>query len=383
MQGSLRVPLAVAVMAAGVGLVQPPTLAATHLSVPALPDVALAGLSSPLGALIGTVQVLNNDLFNGIDTYPDYPWDPFQGIGPEFIYVALPIISQLGFNGFNYLGGSIDALSTSAQILTDAVWNLPGAIVTAAGQAIGGQFSEALATLVEATLAPIQDAGQIALDAGLAVLGGVAAHLTNVVVSLPGIAGDLLATVGGALSAIAGAAVTIGSQTLAALTTLDLEGAWNTVVDGLLGPVGVDGEVTSSLPGTLLAVTVGPGLGPLGPGNGYAVPSLRMWAEKSQLTIANAVGANFPVTTPQVTPAAARSLASAASAEPAAEPATEAAASTDAVPGDPATSPLPPRSDSRTLKSSAATPGDGARPHPTGKSHASANPGAGARNTVN
>jgi len=368
-------------MAAGVGLVQPPTLAATHLSVPALPDVALAGLSSPLGALIGTVQVLNNDLFNGIDTYPDYPWDPFQGIGPEFIYVALPIISQLGFNGFNYLGGSIDALSTSAQILTDAVWNLPGAIVTAAGQAIGGQFSEALATLVEATLAPIQDAGQIALDAGLAVLGGVAAHLTNVVVSLPGIAGDLLATVGGALSAIAGAAVTIGSQTLAALTTLDLEGAWNTVVDGLLGPVGVDGEVTSSLPGTLLAVTVGPGLGPLGPGNGYAVPSLRMWAEKSQLTIANAVGANFPVTTPQVTPAGARSLASTASPAPA--PAPEASASTDAASGDPATSTLPPRSDSGTLKSSAATPGGGDRSPSSGKAHASANPGAGARNTDN
>lgn len=31
------------------------------------------------------MQVLNNDLFNGIDTYPDYPWDPFQGFGSEFI----------------------------------------------------------------------------------------------------------------------------------------------------------------------------------------------------------------------------------------------------------------------------------------------------------
>ena len=129
-------------MVAGVALAPPPVLPAAGIAAPAIPDITLAGLSSPLSAVLGTVQVLNNDLFNGVDTYPDYPWDPFQGLGPEFIYVALPIISQLGFNGFNYLGGSIDALSTSAQILTDALWDLPAAIVTAVGQAIGGQFAE-------------------------------------------------------------------------------------------------------------------------------------------------------------------------------------------------------------------------------------------------
>ena len=364
-------------VAAGVSLAQYPALPAASLPAPVLPDIALAGLSSPLSALLGTVQVLSNDLFNGVDTYPDYPWDPFQGLGPEFIYVALPIISQLGFNGFNYLGGSVDALSTSAQILTDALWDLPGAIVTAVGQAIGGQFSEALATLADATLVPIQNAGQIALGAGLAVLGGVAAHLTNVVVSLPGIAGELLTTVGGALSAIAGAAVAIGSQTLAALTSLDLESAWNTVVDGLLGPVGADGEVTSSLPGTLLAVTVGPGLGPLGAGNGYAVPSLRMWAEKSQLTIANAVGANFPVVAPQVSPAAARSAASTAST------ASSAAATTDVEHGDPAPSDVLAGSDSAAPTAATAVRGEGLRPDPSTKSGASRHPGAGERKTDN
>lgn len=367
-------------MVAGVALAPPPVLPAAGIAAPAIPDITLAGLSSPLSAVLGTVQVLNNDLFNGVDTYPDYPWDPFQGLGPEFIYVALPIISQLGFNGFNYLGGSIDTLSTSAQILTDALWDLPAAIVTAVGQAIGGQFAEALATLADATLVPIQNAGQIALDAGLAVLGGVAAHLTNVVVSLPGIAGDLLTTVGGALSAIAGAAVTIGSQTLAALTSLDLESAWNTVVDGLLGPVGADGEVTSSLPGTLLAVTVGPGLGPLGAGDGYAVPSLRMWAEKSQLTIANAVGANFPVTAPQVTPAAVRSAASTATT------AASAAAVTGVEHSDPTRSDVPAGGDSTTptaAAAAAAVRGEGLRQDPSAKAGASRHPSAGERTTDN
>lgn len=304
----------------------PSGIPATAVPAGSAPAVALAAFDSPFAALLGTVRAVSVNLFDGSDTYSDYPWDPYRGLGPEFIYTALPIISQLGFNGLNYINGSIDALSTSAELITGALWNLPGAVVTAAGQAITGQFAEALATLTAATLVPLQNAGEIALGAGLAVFGNALTNLTDVLVSVPGIIGSLLTTLQGGATAVLTAAFTIGAQTVAALSSLNLEGAWNTLVNGLLGPVGGDGLVTSSLPGTLLAVTVGPGVGPLGHPDGYAVPSLRMWGERTQLTIANALGANFPVTVAPSTPAASTPRPSAARAVATAAEAAESAA---------------------------------------------------------
>ena len=264
------------------------------IAAPPLAKVALVGLDSPLTEILATVAVVNNDIFNGADTYADYVWEPYQGLIPEFIYSALPIISQLGYNGASYIGGSVAALNNSATILSEAVWNLPGAVITATGQAIGGDVSGALATLNNATLVPLQAAGIEALTAGYAVLTSVISNIGAAIVTVPGIAQGLVTSTLGSLQAVAGAVVNIATQTVGALSTLDLQTAWNVVVDGLLGPVGADGTVASSLPGTIEAVTIGPGLGPLGNPNGYAVPSLRMWAEQSNLQIANAIGANFP-----------------------------------------------------------------------------------------
>jgi hypothetical protein len=220
--------------------------------------------------IVGTAD---NDIFNGTDIYGDYEWVPYQGLLPEFIYNALPVVSQVGFNGAAYIGGSVAALTEVTTILSEAVWNLPGAVVTATQQAIGGDFSGALATLSNATLVPLQNAGGTALAAGVAVLSSVITNITNVIATVPRIVGGLVTTTVGSISAVVDAAVNIGTQTVGALSTLDLETAWNVVVDGLLGPVGADGTVASSLPGTIEAVTIGPGLGPLGNPNGYAVPS--------------------------------------------------------------------------------------------------------------
>lgn len=264
------------------------------IATPSLAKVALVGLDNPLTEILATASVVNNDIFNGADTYADYQWEPYQGLIPEFIYSALPIISQLGYNGASYIGGSVAALTNSATILSEAVWNLPGAVITATGQAVGGDVTGALATLNNATLVPLQAAGIEALTAGYAVLTSVISNIGAVIVTVPGIAQGLVTSTLGSLQAVAGAVVNIATQTVGALSTLDLQTAWNVVVDGLLGPVGADGTVASSLPGTIEAVTIGPGLGPLGNPNGYAVPSLRMWAEQSNLQIANAIGANFP-----------------------------------------------------------------------------------------
>lgn len=324
MQISLRSQLiagTAAIVGAGAIAATPVTAAVTlpSISVPTVAQVALAGFDSPVSELLLTVGVLSENIFDGANIYPAYEWEPYVGALPEFIYTALPIISQLGFNGSAYIGGSIDSLGTSAYILSEAVWNLPSAVVTAAQQAIGGDIPGAITTLTNATLVPLQNAGTIALGALTSVVTGVVTNLTNVVGVLPGIATGLINTLIGSAQVLANAVVNIATQTIGALTTLDFETAWNTVVDGLLGPEGADGSVTSSIPGSVLALTVGPGVGELPYPNGYVIPSLRMWSEQSQLQIANALGASYPVpAAAEAAPAAAVSAAPAAEAAPAA-----------------------------------------------------------------
>ena len=335
-----------AVVGAGAIAMTPlaPAVSAPSVAVPSAAQVSLTGLDSPLTELAATVALINNDIFNGTDLYGDYEWEPYQGLLPEFIYNALPVISQVGFNGAAYIGGSVAALTEVTTILSEAVWNLPGAVITATQQAIGGDFSGALATLTTATLVPLQNAGGTALAAGVAVLSSVITNITNVIATVPRIVGGLVTTTVGSLTAVVDAAVNIGTQTVGALSTLDLETAWNVVVDGLLGPVGADGTVASSLPGTIEAVTIGPGLGPLGNPNGYAVPSFRMWAEQSNLQIANALGATFPVplasvAAPVAAKKAGRSAAAVRSAATVSEPAAQSAAGDSSTAGAENTTP--------------------------------------------
>ncbi len=282
--------------------VRSPLIAGTALAVgigvlPAAPpaQISLASFDSPLSELISTAVLINNDIFNGTDVFGDYQWEPYQGALPEFIYTALPIISQMGYNGAADIGGTVDAVGTSAYILSEAVWNLPAAVVTATQQAIGGDIPGAITTLTNATVVPLQDAVYTTVDALNVVVNAVAARLAGFVAVMPGILQGLVTTTVGSVQAVVNAAVTIVTQTVGALSTGDIETAWNTVVDGLLGPVGADGAVTSSIAGVIENVTIGPGLGPLGNPNGYALPSFRMWGEQSQLQIANAIGASYPV----------------------------------------------------------------------------------------
>lgn len=267
---------------------------AVRLPATASPSVALAGVDSPLSELLLSIVVINNDLFNAQDVFGDYPWQPFQGAVPQSIYTALPVISQLGYNGARYLGGSVDALTTSAYILSEAAWNLPGAVVTATRQVLDGHLAEAITTLTNAIVVPVRTAGTVALDAGKAVLGGVAANIAGALSTVPGILGGFADTAAGSVQAVFAAAAAIVKGALEALSQRDFSGAWNAVVDGLFGPVGSDGLVSSSVAGTTVAVTIGPGLGPQGYPDGYRVPSVRMWLEKSQLTVADALGANYP-----------------------------------------------------------------------------------------
>ena len=304
-----------------------PLIAAAAVAISAsaitpAPQVTLTAFDSPLGELLSTISYINNDIFNGTDIFGDYQWQPYQGALPEFIYTALPVVSQLGFNGSAYIGGTIDALTTSAVILDQAVWNLPAALVAAAQQAIGGDIPGAITTLTNATVIPLQDAVGYTVSTLSSIVSTVIGNAAAVIGVLPGILQGLATTVVGGAQAIVTAVVNITTQTVGALSTGDIQTAWNTVVDGLLGPVGADGTVASSLAGTIENLTLGPGLGPLGNPNGYAVPSLRMWGEQSQLQIANAIGGNYPVPMPAAATkrSASKTTAKAAAAKASAKP---------------------------------------------------------------
>lgn len=285
------------------------TVAATSFA-----PVALTAFDGPIGELALTVGLISNDLFNGSDLFDDYAWEPYQGLLPEFIFTALPIISQLGFNGSFYLGTAVDALTTAVFYLDNAAVNLPSALITAAGQAISGNIPAALNTLYNATVVPVQDAVFTLFGAGSTIVSSVVTNLINVIGTLPTVGVGLVNTVIGGAGALVGAVVNIVTQTFAAVAGGDLQTAWNTVIDGLFGPVGEDGSFESSIPGVIESMTIGPGLGPLGYPDGYQIPSLRMWGEQSQLEIANALGASYPVPLPgAANPAAARKAAHTAS----------------------------------------------------------------------
>ena len=308
------------------------------IKVPSAAQIALAGFDSPISELLDTASWIQYDLVDGNPANVDsnYPWQPYAGLLPEFIYSALPVISQLGYNGLDYINNTGTALNNSAYTLSEAVWNLPSAVITATKQLFSGDFSGAIATLTNATWVPIQSAVSTAWSAVTYIIGNVVTNVTNAAATLPGILKGLVSSVVNTTKLSINAVVAITQQTLAALGAKNFQAAWNTVVDGLFGPVGADGNVTSSLPGVLESMTIGPGIGALGAGNGYQFQSLRMWGEQSQLTVANSLGATWPtasVAAPKsaaakvsrgVTPAA----AVAAAAAPAAGSASGASAAT-------------------------------------------------------
>ncbi len=288
-----------AVVGASAIAMTPVTAANLHLptvKVPSVAQVALTGLDSPITEMLNTLSYVNFDLFNGNPTYADtnYSWEPYGGMLPEFIYTALPILTQMGYNGAANINNTLADLNTAAIILSEAVWNLPGVVITAAKELFNGQFQDAVATLVNGTWVPLKDAAATAITAGAAVISNVTTNLTAVLKTLPGIATGMVNSAIATVKLAINSVVNITKLTFAALKNKDYEGAWNSVVDGLFGPVGSDGSVLSSLPGVLESMTIGPGVGPLGFHNGYTYPSLRMTGEQSQLQIANALGSNWP-----------------------------------------------------------------------------------------
>jgi hypothetical protein len=332
-------------------------LSLPSINVPSVANVALAGLDSPISELLSTLEVANTYLLDAVSNPTsasswsfagfgttfgvpptNYPLLPgalaspsaggYSSVGllPQIIDDALPIISQLGYNGSDYLNVTGSALFGAGYALSEGVWN-------AAGQALTLDIPAALATLANS----ISVAGSLLLGAGGYVLQNVIAKATAVFNTVVGQLPTLLGVTALQISTVVNKTIQVVQDTIGATS---FEGGWNAAVDGLFGPSGI--------PGTILNLTIGAGVqtGPIATPDAAGVaavfvPSVRTEVQTLVKEIATDLTA-VPASS-AAAPAAAKKSRSAASvraaaveAAPAAEaPASEApAASESAAPAE-------------------------------------------------
>ena len=317
---------------------QPDFWAGLHSLHSSITGVALARLDSPFTEAFNSAILATNYLLNPISpnitetsNYWDYsgigpivqaaldndlPFDPVTnalntfrtlGVVPQIAADGLPIVTQLVTNASGYLTDIVGNAFYAGAVLSEAVWNLPGALITATRQVIACDVLGALSTLRAAVIDPIVAVGQNLFHVGASIVGQVITHVTNLVNAIPGLAQVAAVHIAGTLNLLAQEVVGIAAGTVTALSAGDAEGAWNTAVSGLLGP--------SGLPGLVFNETIGAGVqtGPVAtpsdiPAN--FVPSIRSFLQTSVQTVATAIGGPAGVAIPRT--AAPRAAASTA-----------------------------------------------------------------------
>lgn len=225
-------------------------------------------------------------------------------------------------------GGLAATVNEAIQyLLAPAIEPLVGSEQTSPPSALGaGVMSTALVNPVPALQQVARNwtayASSVAAapsPVGLAtVLGHMAANAAAVAavlaVSIPKGLADTVARVAAAVAAVVRAATNV----VAAFAAPDPFAATaKAFVKGFVGPLGVDGKVTSSLPGTLLATTIGPGLGNYGKA-GY-VSSWAVHRQETQARLVQALGGSTvapPAAHRHAVAAAQTSVRSAAAAVP-------------------------------------------------------------------
>lgn len=323
-------------------VVQPTlTSAATRAS-----DVALAAFANPVTELIDTGVLLSNLLtwssydtdagggafnwpYTGTPTFPAGIGDvvntalwnstslgyySYVGLIPQLINDPAPSLQQLGVNLIGYVSDGIYWTGETVKSISDGVWALPSQLLVATQQLISGDFPGALATLTTAVVGPITDAINNATTGIQGIVGSVVTNAIAVLGVVPQLVQTVAGSLAGGVQVIANKALAIINDFVTSVASLDVEGAWNAVVGGIVGPEG--------LPGTLLNLTVGPGVqtGTVASADDIPsnfVPSLRTAFQAAQWTVADALttGASSSAAATAAPAPAAAKLAAAAAAE--------------------------------------------------------------------
>jgi len=284
-------------------------LSLPSIAAPSVAKVALAGLDSPISELLLTGILGGQLLFNNFSPpaapgcspgtpagcswgpsafFQPIPWiaNPLNGgyidvgLVPQIISQHLPIISQLGQNGSEYLNAAIAGLGGAGYVLSEGVWN-------AVGQLLGVNIGAAVSTLISS----VQAAGSLALESGAYVLAGVLARAQAVANIAIGSVPYLLGAGVAQLSFLVARSVKVVTDTFGALGSGNFGAAWNYAIDGLLGPTGI--------PGAILNLTIGAGqqIAVIPPGQGpnqdapfsNFIPSIRTVIQSAGYQIAGIV----------------------------------------------------------------------------------------------
>jgi len=368
---------AAVVATAGAMTLAPVAAQQQAIHIPTVMPVSLAAFDNPFNAIIATATMAQNYIFgayyNGGDVptpgagaanWTDAGFDQtggdllnsllytqtslgyytFVGTNAQGIWDNSPVTDQLGINISDYVNVGLDGVAGAATAISTGVWNFPSAVVDAVQLALGGDFGAAISALGAAILNPITAAGESLLAAGSYVLANVINRAGAALAVLPQILTTYAAAAAGGADLLAVKQAEVTQAVLSNLVSLNVEGAWNAAVEGLLGPTGT--------PGLALNLSIGAGV-QTGPIESEAdiptnfVPSLRTAAQAATWSLQNALS-TAPVLPTAATerPAtartaaavaavsAARSAAPAAQAGESASPAAQAGASASAPKAD-------------------------------------------------
>ena len=286
--------------------------------------VALAAYANPLSALYNSVNLGVNYLINGnynldagggaanwpaagISDYTNsvLPYSYFNdgsaylpaitnlGLIPNFITVPFPVGTQVINAGLNLL------------------WAPVGLTVAIVQDIVSGNFADIpvqIQNSIQYAVAQAQLAVEAVIGGATVIVQNVIAKATAAIQVLAAGIPTALANIPRQLAVIAASATTAVTAITTALSTGDVEGAWNAAVSGLLGPTGV--------PGTIVNLTLGAGVqtGDVTDGASYlanVVPSVRNEVQTLGQGLSIALSSTAASPAAAVRPAAAANAAAA------------------------------------------------------------------------
>lgn len=223
--------------------------------------VQLSAFDNPVTVLLATLADTSASIFDQAPLldpaqlfWPDsfyasdfsYLYAPgFYGLVPDFVYqVSFGGLAALVGNPGGYIYAATEGLTALAGGPITAVTNVPFALITAAGYLAAGQPDLALAELQTQILGPLQQGVTAAAAAASYIINNVIANATTLISNtIPGLLTNVIDTVSAGGSYVVQSAIATLSAAVTALAGGQFETAWNTAVNGLLGPGGTLGQL--------------------------------------------------------------------------------------------------------------------------------------------
>lgn len=264
MQISLRSQMAAGVAALGATAVAITPIAQPDI-IPSMQRVSaaveLAMFDNPVTVLLDTISATSVDLFypGALPGPEDLYWpDSFYSedfsilYAPAYAGLIPDTVNQFSFGALsavlNNASGYIDAgiFGTTALLggVAASVFNVPFALIAAAQLALAGNIPAAIAELQNQILVPLQSGVVGAIEGIGYILDNVIANASTVLTStVPRLVNDTIGYVLGAGTYLLENVINTAGAIVTSLAGLDIEGAWNAAINGVLGYNGILGSI--------------------------------------------------------------------------------------------------------------------------------------------